>query len=165
MKHLTSSEGTSHPCLTPFPNPKQQPLKLSLPNSVRPVKVKSKSKRLFSQGNRSQKTNTVQLARFLISLCSQSLHCPRHTSNCSGSLSDVWGGRWCPSGGGTSLHPSQSWEGRAAGRFCSRLFSRARMLLLTHGCEGKPVSASRFTSSATQRILVFNLFLVYRTLK
>lgn len=38
MKHLTSSEGVSHPCLTPIPNPKKQLLKPSLPKSVRPVK-------------------------------------------------------------------------------------------------------------------------------
>ena len=31
----------SHPCLTPTPNPKQQLLKPSLPNSVRSVKGNS----------------------------------------------------------------------------------------------------------------------------
>lgn len=38
VKHLTSSKKTSHPCLTLIPNPKQQLPKLSLPNSVKPVK-------------------------------------------------------------------------------------------------------------------------------
>lgn len=41
VKHLTSSKEISHPCLTLIPNSKQQLLKLSLPNSVKPVKAYS----------------------------------------------------------------------------------------------------------------------------
>lgn len=64
VKHLTSSKKTSHPSLTLIPNPKQQLLKLRLPNSVKPLKVYSL-----------KATNRY----FKLSLCWQSLHHFRHT--------------------------------------------------------------------------------------